>query len=93
MNAGDMIFASVFVVMGIVNVKIIFDVAARDIASAGKYFALYFFQVIGLYGAYFIVHFFFYKFNWFSKSVFVLVLFLLVSFRSWLELMEVKSKK
>ena len=93
MNAGDVIFASIFIIMGIVNVKIIFDTAARDVASAGKTFAFYFFQVMGLYGLYFLVHFFFYRFNYFSHSVFMLVLFLLVSFRGWLELVEVKSKK
>lgn len=93
MNAGDVIFASIFIIMGIVNVKIIFDTAARDVANAGKTFAFYFFQVMGLYGLYFLVHFFFYRFNYFSHSVFMLVLFLLASFRGWLELVEVKSKK
>lgn len=92
MNTGDVIFASIFVIMGIINVKIIFDAAARDVDYAGKAFASYFFQVMGLYALYFIVHFFFYRFSWFSNSVFMLVLFLLVSFRSWLELMEAKSK-
>ena len=66
MNAGDVIFASIFIIMGIVNVKIIFDTAARDVANAGKTFAFYFFQVMGLYGLYFLVHFFFYRFNYFS---------------------------
>lgn len=92
MNTGDVIFASIFVITGIVNIKIIFDAAARDVACAGKAFASYFFQVMGLYGIYFLVHFFFYKFNWFNYSVFMLVLFLLSSFRGWLELAEVKSK-
>lgn len=92
MNTGDVIFASIFVITGIVNVKIIFDAAARDVASSGKSFALYFFQVMGLYGIYFLVHFFFYKFNWFNYSVFMLVLFLLGSLRRCLELVEVKSK-
>lgn len=92
MNTGDVIFASIFVIMGIVNVKIIFDTAARNVANAGKAFALYFFQVMGLYVLYFLVHFFFYKFNWFSHSVFMLVLFILGSFRTYLELSEVKSK-
>lgn len=92
MNAGDVIFASVFVIMGIINVKIIFDAAARDIDYAGKAFASYFFQVMGLYGLYFLVHFFFYKFNWFNNSVFMLVLFLIGSLRGWLELAEVRSK-
>lgn len=92
MNTGDVIFASIFVIVGIVNLKIIFNAVVRDTASAEKPLAFYFFQVMGLYGAYFVVHFFFYKFNWFNYSVLILVLFLLVSFRSWLELMEVKSK-
>lgn len=92
MNTGDIIFASIFVIIGIVNIKIIFDTAAREVASAGKAFALYFFQVMGLYGLYFLVHFFFYKFNWFGHSVFMLVLFILGSFRAYLELSEVKSK-
>ena len=92
MNTGDVIFASIFVIVGIVNLKIIFNAVVRDTASTEKPLALYFFQVMGLYGAYFVVHFFFYKFNWFSHSVFMLVLFILGSFRTYLELMEVKSK-
>lgn len=92
MNAGDVIFAFVFVVLGIVNLKIIFNAATRDTASAEKPLALYFFQVMGLYGAYFIVHFFFYRFSWFSYSVLILVLFLLISFMIWLELLDVKSR-
>lgn len=92
MNTGDVIFASVFVIMGIINVKIIFDTAARNVANAGKAFASYFFQVMGLYVLYFLVHFFFYKFNWFSYSVFMLVLFLLGSLRGWVELVEVRFK-
>lgn len=92
MNTGDVIFASIFVIMGIINVKIIFDTATRDVANAGKAFALYFFQVMSLYVLYFLVHFFFYKFNWFNHSVFMLVLFLLGSFRTYLELSEIKSK-
>lgn len=95
MNTGDVIFASIFiimVIMGIVNIKIIFDAAARDVACAGKAFASYFFQVMGLYGIYFAVHFFFYRFNCFNHSVFMLALFLLASFRGWLELVEVNSK-
>lgn len=47
MNTGDVIFASIFVIMGIVNVKIIFDTAARNVANAGKAFALYFFSGYG----------------------------------------------
>ena len=45
MNTGDIIFASIFVIIGIVNIKIIFDTAAREVASTGKAFALYFFRL------------------------------------------------